>query len=132
MEMGGTWYLGDASDSTPVKMLSITVSSGEDTEPPWITITHPNDGAELAPPNGRIPITWDGGDNEGTVTYRLWINKKGQVYTGFQESYTTIFPGGFSYIVQVKAIDEAGNTKSDTVSFYVKEWGIEVAYPEAG
>ncbi|MBD3192121.1 MAG: S8 family serine peptidase [Candidatus Heimdallarchaeota archaeon] len=94
----------------------------EDTTPPTIDITSPNEGATLT--SSDVTVTWSGSDSGSGIDYyetRIdsgsWINKG----TSTSHTFTGLADG--SHTVDVRAWDVAGNSATDMVTFTVDTSG---------
>lgn len=95
---------------------------GEDTTPPNIEITSPNDGATLT--TSDVTVSWSGSDSgSGIDHYEIRIDSGSWIDKGTSTSHTFTNLADDSYVVDVMAYDGAGNTNSDSVSFTVDTSG---------
>ena len=121
--------LGDGSHTIEVRAVdgagntgSDSVSITVDTTAPTVTITSPSDGAILD--NSTVVVQWSGSDaTTGIDHYELYLDGS-PVDTNIpssQNSYTLSGLGDGSHTIEVRAVDGAGNTGSDSVSITIQE-----------
>jgi len=94
------------------------ISRLQDRTSPNISITSPEDGSELKSPD--VSVTWSGVDDfSGINHYEIKLDEETWIEVGTDTSYLfTGVPDG-SHTVSIKAIDMAGNSKVEQVSFTV-------------
>jgi hypothetical protein len=111
-EGGSTIYVKAVAmaGNTAVAQVNITV----DTIPPSVTITSPANGSRTSSP----VLTWTGSDNGTCVSYELFLDGGARtVATSANEFRFDPLDQG-RHIVQVRAIDAAGNCAVAEVQFY--------------
>jgi len=115
----GTWrtscysYYGSGSYRITAKIYTASV----DITPPSVQITNPSDGATID--QDDVTIYWQGSDNIGIARYEIqrdggtWTNK------GTATSHTFSGLSDGTHTVTVRAYDNAGNSKSDSITFLI-------------
>ena len=119
----------------PLLFISVLIYWGcedeveQDTIPPTVTITSPQDGSTVS---DSITITCISSDNEGVEKVELWVNGVSTGVTDNTEPYSlewnTITYDGGSYGITVRSYDTSGNTNDSepiTLVVYktVELWG---------
>ncbi len=116
----GRWYImvRDYSGSGNYELTVTITYSGPDTTPPIISITSPSNGATVT--TADVAVSWSGSDADSGIDYyevRIdsgsWINKG----TGTSHTFTGLSDG--SHTAEVRAVDKASNSNTDTVTFTV-------------
>ena len=100
----------------------------QDTTPPTVTITSPQDGSTVS---DSITITCMSTDNEGVEKVELWVNGVSTGVTDNTEPYSLVWNpttyGDGSYTIIVRSYDTSGNTMdSDPITLTVDNSG---SYP---
>jgi len=113
----------DVAGNTNYDEISIVV----DITAPTVNILSPTDGSTVT--STTVTVEWSGSDNNGIDHYEVrldggsWIN----VGTNTNHTFTDLSQG--SHIVDVKAIDLAGNIGTDTVTFTVSLGSVNITSP---
>ena len=98
-------------------------TNDEDTTPPTVTITSPQDGSTVS---GSITITCISTDNKGVEKVELWVNGVTTNITDYTEPYslewnTTLVNNG-NYTITIRSHDLSGNkTDSESIIFTVQK-----------
>lgn len=89
-----------------------------DTTPPMVTITEPQEQTNFFSRN--IEVSWQGSDDYGIDHYEIRLDEGSWTDVGLETSLTfkNLSPG--SHTVEVTAVDVAGNTKTDAVTFIIR------------
>ena len=120
----GRWYImvRDYSGSGAYELTVTLTYGGPDTTPPVVSITSPNNGATVSSSN--VAVSWSGSDADSGIDYyqvRIdsgsWINKG----TGTSHTFSGLSDG--SHSAEVLAMDNAGNSATDSVTFTVDTSG---------
>ncbi|MBS3789508.1 MAG: PQQ-binding-like beta-propeller repeat protein [Candidatus Thermoplasmatota archaeon] len=107
----GTIYFGSMDNN----LYSV---GGKDIIPPTVSISSPSEGAIIS--SSLVTVEWSGSDGEmGIDHYEIQINSGDWTDIGVLTSYTFTDLSDGSYTVDVKAVDVASNTNTDTVNFIV-------------
>jgi len=89
-----------------------------DTTAPNILITSPSPNYEIR--SSTVTATWAGSDGGSNIShYEIRLDSEPWTNTGRNTTYTFNGLGDGSHTIDVEAVDKAGNTKQDTVSFTV-------------
>ncbi len=123
----GRWYImvRDYSGSGNYELTVTMTYSGPDTTPPTVSISSPGSGATVT--TADVAVSWSGSDADSGIDYyevRMdsgsWINKG----TGTSHTFTGLADG--SHTAEVRALDNAGNSNTDTVTFTVDTTVVNV------
>jgi len=127
-------FTGLSDDSYTVEVKVIDNASNEntasvtfnvDSTAPEITINAPSDGAMLN--TADVTVSWAGSDaTSGIDHYEIRINSASWHDVGLNTSHTFTGLSDGSYTVEVKAVDNAGNENTASVTFTVDVTAPEV------
>ena len=89
-----------------------------DTNPPAIVITSPSFGYEIK--SSTITVTWTGSDGTSGISYyKIRLDDYSWIDVGTNTTHTFTGLDDGSHTIEVKAFDNAGLTKQDSVDFIV-------------
>ena len=111
----------DTAGNTDTDTVSFSVGTS-DTNPPTVTITSPSDGSVFD--TDSITVQWTSNDAESGINHHEIYLDGSAVDTNIpasQTSYTLTGLGDGSHTIEVRAVDGAGNTGSDSVSITIQE-----------
>ncbi len=117
--------LGDGEHTMKVRAYDGAGNTAEDnitfmvdSTGPSISITSPSDGANISETN--VTIEWSGSDDETSIVqYNIRLDDGSWKKIGTNTTFTFEDLSEDSHIVEVKAVDEAGNTVTKTIQFSV-------------
>jgi len=104
----------DNVGNTRIIMVNITA----DITPPLVTILAPSEGEIIE--SDTVTVTWNASDNIGIDGFYVRINGGSWIYAGQDTSMTFGDLENGNYTVEVKAIDLAGNSGIDVVTFKIQ------------
>jgi len=105
----------------------------QDDSPPTLDINHPEEGEIIS--TDQITVDWQGTDDQSGIShYEIQLNEDGWIDVGQNESHEFEEVEDGEYIVEVKAVDNLGNEKIESVSFTVDTTPPEIIItsPEDG
>jgi hypothetical protein len=89
-----------------------------DTTAPMVLISFPSSNYEIK--SSTIDVTWSGSDEySGISDYRIRLDESSWISIGTNTSYTFTGLSDGDHTIDIKAVDNAGNVKQETVSFIV-------------
>ena len=89
-----------------------------DTTSPAIIITSPSPGYEIK--SSTITVTWAGSDGTSSVShYEIKLDDYSWINVGINTTYTFTGLGDGTHTLEIKATDNAGLTKEDSLDFVV-------------
>jgi len=95
-----------------------SVNFGVDTVSPTVSISSPTDGGYVQ--SSDVEVQWTGSDNpSGIDHYEVKLDTGSWIDVGTQTQYTFTGVSDGQHTVYVKAVDDAGNIATDSVTFTV-------------
>ncbi len=98
---------------------SVDLQFKVDSKPPTVSINSPEDGEVLTDPS--VTIDWSAEDNQTSIVrYDVRLNGRNWTDVGTKTSHPYPSLSDGDYTVEVRSVDEAGNTRIKKVEFTVK------------
>jgi len=108
------WSVDNAGNVENIKTEVIKI----DKTTPTMTITSPSPSYEIKSSN--VSVTWTGSDEfSGISHYEIRLDGGSWTSVGTNTTYTFTGLSDGSHMVDIKAVDKAGNTNQDTVNFII-------------
>ena len=98
------------------RLFSTLIKIIVDQTPPWLFIKSPSNGSQCA--EGVVTVSWDAHDNFGIAYCLVYVNRQLVENTTGPYIVSLKVKAGNTYIVQVVAVDKAGNTATQRIVFY--------------